>query len=305
MPHLAQVVEAMRSGGYYERVMAGGAELDRVKAFLRACAGEGPAAAADPLQRPHYPCFPGLRNRPWHDPATCPAARVLEDHFAAIRDEALALGAAHELDYSTAARPWRSWRRPWTMLRREPARGTWTVYLLYHMGVPVEPLTRSCPRTMAIVESLPGACLDYPWGDFIFSAMAGGAHLRAHCSIDNLRVRLHLGIAIPPGCSIRVGTEERRWEEGRCLVFEDSFEHEVWNRSGARRIVLIADLWHPDLTPVEVRALTAGFRKSEVRRVFMAERLSATDAPQRYLPHLEAALRRQDDDAAVREFWPA
>lgn len=304
MKHLVQVIEQMRIGGYYDRVMSAGPELDRVKAYLRACAGESVRPAADPLQHPNYPCFPGLRHRPWHDPRDYEAVRILEAGFDAIREEALQLDDAARVDYSTAARPHRSWRKPWTLLRPDPPRGTWTVYLFHHMGSQVESVTGACPRTLAILESLPGACRDYAWGDTLFSAMSGGSHLRPHCSIDNLRVRIHLGIEVPEGCSMRVGTETRAWENGRCLVFEDSFEHEVWNRSTARRVVLIADLWHPDLTGIEVRALTAGFRKSAVRRAFMGERLGISDSAQRYLPYLEAALERDDDDPVVREFWP-
>jgi aspartyl/asparaginyl beta-hydroxylase (cupin superfamily) len=170
--------------------------------------------------------------------------------------------------------------------------------------VNVEPVTGNCPRTLAILNALPRACIDYTWGDFVFSAMNPGVHLPAHCSIDNLRVRIHLGITIPDRCTLRVGSETRTWQEGRCLVFEDSFEHEVWNRSDSRRIILIADLWHPDLTDIEVRALTAAFRKSEVRRIFMHERIGITDSSERFLPYIEAALARQDDDPVVREFWP-
>lgn len=304
MRHLEEVVRQMRLGGYWDRVMGAGPELDRVKRYLLACAGEGPVACAHPLQRPNYPCFPGLRHRPWHDPRDFEAARILEDNFAAIREEAARLGEEARVDYSTAAHPSRSWRRPWTLLAPDPPRGTWTVYLFRHLGSDVEGVEGRCPRTRAVVEALPGACLDYAWGDFIFSAMNGGAHLRAHCSIDNLRVRLHLGIAVPGGCSIRVGGETRAWEAGRCLAFEDSFEHEVWIRSSERRVVLIADLWHPDLTAVETRALAAGFRKSQVRRAFMGERLGITDSAPRYLPALEQALARDDEDPAVREFWP-
>ena len=294
----------MRAGGYYDRVMASGPELDRVKKYLRLCAGEEAPAPAAPLMRPTYPCFPGLRHRPWHDPRACEGARMLEENFGTIRDEAMSLGEGASLDYSRAAGPWRSWKKPWTLLRRDAAPKTWTLYLLYHMGVDVEEVMGKCPRTRAVVNALPGACLEYTWGDFVFSAMSAGAHLRPHCSIDNLRVRIHMGISIPEGCSIRVATETRTWQEGKCLMFEDSFEHEVWNRSNARRIVLIADLWHPDLTEVEIRALTAGFRKSRVRRVFMRERMGVTDAPQKYLPFIEGALERQDAEPAVREFWP-
>jgi aspartyl/asparaginyl beta-hydroxylase (cupin superfamily) len=291
MRHLANVIEQMRSGGYYDRVMSGGAELDRVKAFLLACAGERAGDCADPMMRPHYPCFPGLRNRPWHDPSEFEAVRILEASFAAIRDEALRLRDDTRVDYRQGG-------------DADAAPRMWTLHLLYHMGVNVESATGQCPKTLAVVHSLPRACLGYPWGDVVFSAMNPGGHLRAHCSIDNLRVRVHLGIVIPGDCSMRVKTETRTWEEGRCLAFEDAFEHEVWNRSNARRIVFIVDLWHPDLTDIEVRALTAGFRKAQVRRAFMAERIGMTDSPHRYLPVMESALRSQDDDPVVREFWP-
>lgn len=304
MQHIGKVVEQLRAGGYYDRVMSMGAELDRVKQFLRACAGERVIAPTNPLQHPHYPLFPGLRHATWHDPARYPAVKILEDNFGTIREEAERLGDEANVDYTAATTPPRSWKRPWTYFAPKPPRKAWAVYLFYHLGVNVEPVTGQCARTLALVNSLPGACLDYTWGDFVFSAMKPGVHLPTHCSIDNIRVRIHLGIAIPKGCTLRVGTETRTWQAGRCITFEDSFEHEVYNRSDERRIVLIADLWHPDLAAVEVRALTALFRKSQVRRVFMHERIGITDSSQRYLPYIESQLAIQDRDPVIREFWP-
>lgn len=306
MSHIGQVVEQMRLGGYFDRIMAGGPDLARVQAFLRACAGEAPGAApAGPLQHPNYPCFPGLRHRPWHEPQAYEAVGLLEAAYPTIRAEALQLDAAATLDYSAAVRSPRSWRRPWTYRHPQPGPGTWTVYLFNHMGVDVEGIRNACPQTAAILRSLPRHCAVYPWGDMLFSAMAARSRLQPHCSIDNLRVRIHLGISVPERCAIRVGHEARTWREGRCLAFEDSFEHEVWNQSATRRIVLIADLWHPDLSDIEIEALTAGFCKSDVRRIFMRERLGITDAPQAYLPFLEAALQRQDQAPLFGRYWNA
>ncbi len=299
-----QLVSAWRSGGFYDRVMAGGAELDRVKAYLMAFAGEGPATGSDPSMAPTYPCFPGLGHRAFHDPATCPGVGMLEASFGVIRDEAVALGEEGQLDYSIASKPWRKWRDPRTWFSMRAAPRAWTVYPFYHMGVDVEALTRRCPGTMAVIKGLPGVCLDYPWGDAIFSVQGGQSKLPVHCSVDNVRLRCHLGIRIPDGTGIRVGGEERVWTEGRSLLFEDAFPHEVWNNSMERRIVLIVDFWHPDLTPVEVRALTAGFRKSTVREIFMRKRISYTDSPGPYVVHMEAALKAQDEESVVREFWP-
>ena len=306
MSHIDQVVEQMRQGGYFHRIMASGPELARVQAFLRACAGEGPhEAPADPLQRPKYPCFPGLRHRPWHDPQIYQAVRQLEWAHALIRAEALSLGEDATLDYSAAVRPQQAGLEPVASPKPRSRPGTWTVYLFNHMGVDVESVRHACPRTAAVLRSLPRQCAVYPWGDMLFSAMGAHSRLQPHCSIDNLRVRLHLGITVPEGCGIRVGSETRRWVEGQCLVFEDSFEHEVWNSSDARRIVLIADLWHPDLSDVEIEALTAGFCKSQVRRIFLRERIGITDSPQAYLPFIEDALQRQDQNPIFRRYWSA
>ena len=74
-----------------------------------------------------------------------------------------------------------------------------------------------------------------------------GTHIGAHCGPSNLRLRVHLGLRVPDGCRIRVGDEVRSWREGECLVFDDSFEHEVWHEGDADRDVLICDMWHPML----------------------------------------------------------
>jgi aspartate beta-hydroxylase len=300
-----RIVAAMKSGGYYARVMAGGPELDRVKDYLRAFAGERGPAGSDPAQNPAYPCFPGLRHRAFHDPSGSRPVQVLESAWEAIREEALALDDDTQLDYTIASKPVRSLRRPWTLLKRRAPPRAWTVYPFWHMGVDVESVTRRCPRTMAVLRTLPGLCVEYPWGDAIFSVQGPHSRLPPHCSVDNLRLRCHLGLRIPPGTGIRVGPETRAWAEGKCLLFEDAFEHEVWNHSGERRIVLIADFWHPDLTPAETRALTAGFMKREVREIFLAQRIRMTNHPETYLPHLEASIREQEGCALVREFWNA
>ena len=53
---------------------------------------------------------------------------------------------------------------------------------------------------------------------------------------------------------MRVGDETREWVDGQCLLFDDSFDHEVWHNGETDRIVLLIDLWHHDLTPFERHA---------------------------------------------------
>jgi aspartate beta-hydroxylase len=52
-----------------------------------------------------------------------------------------------------------------------------------------------------------------------------------------------------------VGGVEHAWQEGRCVTFDDTFEHEAWNRSDRVRAVMILDSWHPDLTEAEREAI--------------------------------------------------
>lgn len=300
-----QIIGAMRQGGYLDRIQRGGAGLARVAQYLQAFANPPAHLAGKPGQDPAYPMFPGLAHRPFHTAAGHPAVAMLEAACTDIASEALALDDGAHLDYTIASRALRSWRRPQSWLRRRAPPRAWTVYLFHHMGVCVEDLRGRCPRTLAVIAALPGVCLDYPWGDSLFSVQGPHSRLPAHCSVDNLRLRCHLALRIPAGAGMRVGGETRQWQEGRCLLFEDSFEHEVWNPSDQRRLVLIVDLWHPGLTALEIRALTAGFSKTEVRNVFLQRRISMTDTPGPYMAHIRTAMAAQEQASAMREFWPA
>jgi aspartyl/asparaginyl beta-hydroxylase (cupin superfamily) len=75
----------------------------------------------------------------------------------------------------------------------------------------------------------------------------------------NARLICHLPLIVPPGCGFRVGNEVRAWEPGKLLIFDDTIEHEAWNDSGEDRILLIFDVWRPELTLEERRAVTAVF----------------------------------------------
>jgi len=94
-------------------------------------------------------------------------------------------------------------------------------------------------------------------GQVKFSVMQPGVHVWPHCGPTNCRVRAHLGLVVPEGPRIRVATETRTWTEGKFIIFDDSFEHEVWHDGDSVRLVLIVDMWHPDLTAREKATLPA------------------------------------------------
>ena len=67
-----------------------------------------------------------------------------------------------------------------------------------------------------------------------------------------------------PACAMRVADEIKVWQEGEALVFDDSFEHEVWHHQeeGSERVVLLFDVWHPDLNEAEKQAIIEMFDES-------------------------------------------
>lgn len=280
----AALHRTLHDDGMLRALAERGPALERVLAWLSSFADAHRPPDAPTLQYPDYPLFPGLRNRPWHDTAAWPAAAQLEAAVDEIRAEWRALPDAEHLRYT-----------PPSMTN------LWQVYLLHYMGVDMSPVSPRCPRTHALLRSLPDICVDYAWADALFSVHASRSHLRAHCSVDNLRVRCHLALQLPPGCRIRVGDETRAWTEGRALMFEDSFEHEVWNEGAMKRAILIVDFWHPDLTLVEREAITALFAHAPVRRRFMFKRLGAAQSvPDAFAQHLREQVDAQQQLRARR-----
>ncbi len=182
--------------------------------------------------------YPDLDSRPWWEPSAFALARDLESRSAEITDELLALEASRFAPES----------------ERIPRTGDWDVVFLYERGRRHDQVCDACPATTRTIEG--DGAMRTAAGLIYVSRMRPGTHIQPHRGPTNLRVRCHLGISVPDGdCGIRVADQSRQWSEGRCLVFDDSFEHEAWNHTTEDRIVLIVDLWHPGLSSTEVHLL--------------------------------------------------
>lgn len=116
-----------------------------------------------------------------------------------------------------------------------------------------QPGAALAPRSYALYESLGEAATTMVMGSAYFSVLSPGARLKPHCGPTNIRLRVHVGLRVAPGAAMRVGNETRAWVSGEAFVFDDSFEHEVWNASPEPRLVFILDLWHPSLRTDEER----------------------------------------------------
>jgi aspartate beta-hydroxylase len=131
-------------------------------------------------------------------------------------------------------------------------KGKWNVcYLLLH-GMDFDQNATSCPVALEVINSVPGQ-----YHHAFFSALAPGSHIGAHYGPTNKKLRCYFPIFVPPTdsgrCWITVNHEQRIIEEGKCIIFDDSFLHEAANENCEQpRINLIFDFWHPDLTAEEV-----------------------------------------------------
>jgi aspartyl/asparaginyl beta-hydroxylase (cupin superfamily) len=97
--------------------------------------------------------------------------------------------------------------------------------------------------------------------------MGPKSRIGEHFGPTNLRLRVHLPLEVPCGstletCGMVVANEERGWESGKAIVFDDSFIHSTWNWTDETRSVLLFDVWHPQLARDERAAIVEMFRKA-------------------------------------------
>ncbi len=130
--------------------------------------------------------------------------------------------------------------------------GHWRHFDLLKMGLELPEARRDCPNTLALLQSVPEVA---EYGSAYLAIAAPGTRLVPHYGPINARLRCHLGLHVPGRCWLEVGGERRTWAEGSCVVFDDSFEHSVGNDDDRDRIVLIFDVWHPELAEAERSAL--------------------------------------------------
>jgi aspartyl/asparaginyl beta-hydroxylase (cupin superfamily) len=218
---------------------------ERIDQFARIALGEAPTGAP-PLQDPELYFWPGLESKPFHD-RTVSWMAELEAAYPVISDELAGLLEAKIAFTPYAQGADASYRQKKFGLEESSDR--WSIYDLHQPAA-----ASTCPKTVELLQRWFRAELGEPV-TAQFSALRAGAHIPPHCGVSNVFLTAHLGLIVPQGCLMRVGFEKRSWSEGHGFVFDDSFEHEVWNEGDSRRIVFIARFYHPSLTEFEIEAL--------------------------------------------------
>jgi ornithine lipid ester-linked acyl 2-hydroxylase len=118
----------------------------------------------------------------------------------------------------------------------------WKTFFLYGYGFEAKLGVEMCPRTAALMREIPGMTTA------MFSILSPRKHILDHRGPYKGVLRYHLGLIVPrdaSACRIRVGDEIRHWRDGESMIFDDTFNHEVWNDTGETRVVLFVDVLRP------------------------------------------------------------
>jgi aspartyl/asparaginyl beta-hydroxylase (cupin superfamily) len=206
------------------------------------------------FQQPKYFFFPELPQVQFFDRRLFPWAESLEQKTDAIRAElraVLARGAGLE----PYVKPQQ--HRPNFNPRGLLNNSDWSAYYLIRNGEEVAENAATCPNTMAALQAVPMCRIKGRTPSVLFSLLRPGARIPPHHGFTNVRLICHLPLIVPGKCGLRVGNETRAWREGELLIFDDSIEHEAWNSSDELRVILLFDIWRPELSHDERALVTA------------------------------------------------
>jgi aspartyl/asparaginyl beta-hydroxylase (cupin superfamily) len=204
--------------------------------------------------------FPGLPQIQFFDPADFDWAHAVEARTSAIlRELELLIAGSGTEDF-----------RPY--IRSDPNRPRmddnqlldsidWSALFLCENGRPIDDVVARCPQTWDAVQVAPLPMMSNA-PNVMFSLLRPGARIAPHTGMFNTRLVCHLPLIVPPSCGFRVGNEVREWQVGKLLIFDDTIEHEAWNDSDNDRVVLIFDIWRPELGEQEKREIVALFSDS-------------------------------------------
>ena len=207
-------------------------------------------------QQPSVLYYPYLAQRQFFEREEFDWVAGIEAATPAIREELLALieAGADFRPYveDDPDRPPRDFHG----LNSDPS---WTAFYLWKDGRLVEENAARCPRTVEALRNVPLSGIGSRTPAVLFSRLDPGAHIPPHHGMLNCRLICHLPLIVPPGCWLRVGNETREWEEGKLLIFDDSMAHEAKNPSGETRIILLFDIWRPELSAAERQGISTIF----------------------------------------------
>ena len=208
------------------------------------------------VQEPRVYFFPELAQIQFFDRSDFPWLDRVEAQTDAIRAELVEImkeDAAFK-PY-VQANPHRPNQNPEGMVNNPD----WSAFYLWKDGELVAENALRCPNTMRALGDAPLTRVAGRSPSVLFSLLRPGAHIPPHNGFVNTRLICHLPLIVPDGCRFRVGNEVRAWAEGKAWLFDDTIEHEAWNDSDKVRVILLFEIWRPELTAEERGLVSAMF----------------------------------------------
>ena len=261
----AEILRARDRCGYY---------IARYEAFLRdrlnaAGLTTGPSSARfahslDILfgrktvyyQQPRTYFFPELAQIQFYERSAFPWLDAVETATADIRGELIdVLRDTSRFEPYVKGNPMRPHNEQKGMLNNPD----WSAFYLWKDGEIVAENAARCPLTMRTLEGVPLTRVKNRSPSVLFSLLRPGAHIPPHSGLANTRLICHLPLIVPRDCAFRVGNDVRVPVEGKAWVFDDTIEHEAWNSSDQIRVILLFEIWRPDLSAEERGLVSAMF----------------------------------------------
>ena len=232
----------------------GSQAVARVERALTGYLGEWDATPPDPRQRPKFFYFPGLPDRPYHDPTLQPWAARLRDAWIDIRDEAAAL-LAEDCDFESFL-GFKPGQKGESYVGGTNPNASWDAYFFYRHGQRFDEHHARCPKTSAVLESVELCRVGSQAPEVCFSVIRPQSTILPHHGVTNTRLVVHLPLIVPGDCALNVvDAGEHHWKEGELMMFDDTYQHEAWNRSDDARLIVLMDCWNPYLTEPEKMAV--------------------------------------------------
>lgn len=208
------------------------------------------------FQEPRYYFFPELPQIQFYQRSEFPWLDRVEAATDAIREE-----LAGVMREQTAFKPYveRVPNQPHRDQNGMLENPDWSAFYLWKNGEIVPENAARCPRTLAALEDAPISRVKNRSPSILFSQLRPHAHIPPHSGMVNTRLICHLPLIVPAHCRFRVGNDTRAVEAGKAWVFDDTMEHEAWNDSNETRVILLFEIWRPELTLEEREQVCAMF----------------------------------------------
>eukprot|EP01094_Clydonella_sp_ATCC50884_P029176 TRINITY_DN9050_c0_g1_i1.p2 TRINITY_DN9050_c0_g1~~TRINITY_DN9050_c0_g1_i1.p2 ORF type:complete len:293 (-),score=85.93 TRINITY_DN9050_c0_g1_i1:149-1027(-) len=236
--------------------------LGRMKDMFMGLAKNEPPRFQYPMQEPEMYYMRELTAKPVHDPKDHPILQKLESKWEVIRGEMEALRVSNESTYTKPRSddeavpdygPATGFAEYFGIDERGvlTTTGNWKVFYFYKHFIRQDDNCKLCPETAKLIDRMMEEGL-LVGGMVCFSRITPGTRIMPHTGPSNMRLTCHLGLCGCDGVTLRVARDNYvPYRNGKCFIFDDSFEHEVRHQGEDLRVTFMFDLWHPEITSAE------------------------------------------------------